>query len=148
MVSIEALLIATAINNRNAGDPFTIAVYRFHPMPKVNRLPSFFEHFGNALRHLTWPEPGIVELFDQCRDLIFTGQKLGSEHRKSRFTQIQVLDSLRRPICPDLSALRAPYLFDVGLEEHLQQSLAKAIGDPLFKVFLFTGGERLRFNIT
>ena len=148
MLGIKAFLMAIGIGHRNADNLLAIAVYFFHLVLQADGMPPFVQNFGHTLPHLARAEPGIVELLNQGRNLIFAGQKFRSEHRKRSFAQVQILDALGRPVRPYFSTLHPPHFFGVGLEEHCKQALTEAVGHPLLEVFFFPGGKCLRFKVT
>ena len=116
--------------------PIADVADRRHGRAEPNGDPALLDPRGERLPHLARPEPRVVELLDERRDVV----ALDPEQALQRMREREVLDPLRGPLGSKLRAGDPPHLLGVRPEEGVVEPSPEPGDDPVLERELGPGG--------
>src|SRR5262249_14131440 len=140
-LSARELLLRTAPRDRDRGDAISLPPDALDRRAHRDLGAALADEIPAPLPHLTRTQTRIAKPVDQrLGDL---AAALAEKSVADRAAERQVSDALRCPVRRELLRRDPPHFFGVGLEEDFEETLAKAVGDPLLEVIF----DRIRIEL-
>ncbi|MCZ7597515.1 MAG: hypothetical protein M5U09_06925 [Gammaproteobacteria bacterium] len=96
--------------------------------------PVFDNRSATPLPHLPRAEPRVMEAPDQrLGERLVAGALAEPQAVENRLRQVEIANSLRRPVGADLRTGHSPYLLGIALEEQAEQPLTEAVAHPVLE---------------